>query len=439
MSESTLVLLMIHGIASGLILAFLGFRALSPDTSPYSDRLEKTRSILGALAVVGGMVVVLTSLLIGWASQPGDDSSTRAQPTQRGPTSLPVPSPDMPVQPHAAPGPAVAPGERVESMTGPPELLIERAPAAMRGENSGAWDADQPRRDLLAIVSWNIQTGGTSTSASSERPPMVQRALARMLGGGYQILAAQEIPSEASSQVLVGLLPNNGASWSTSFFDTTSRMDNGFWYDGSVQVADDRDVLFTTGEKDENDRWIVDEERALHPPHVAHFTIGSFDFTMITLHLTFQGGDAEESRREMQVILDYVDEYFQRADSDPDIIICGDFNLPSLASGERSDGLTLDDIIQEDGRFEDRSRGLRVLVDDKTSRSPVSSGAEPRNNYDHFIISEDCLEEFDSARRFPTRVLTDDPMDPEVTRTSDHFPIVAFFRTSGESVRRDRQ
>jgi len=47
------------------------------------------------------------------------------------------------------------------------------------------------------------------------------------------------------------------------------------------------------------------------------------------------------------------------------------------------------------------------------------------------------LEELIQARRVSPVVLTADARDPEEALTSDHFPVVAFFRTQGEAVSRD--
>jgi hypothetical protein len=122
--------------------------------------------------------------------------------------------------------------------------------------------------------------------------------------------------------------------------------------------------------------------------------------------------------------------------ADPDVIICGDFNTPSTASGQTgSHGITLDAVIDDDGRFT-HNRALHVLVDEKTSRTSPKKGSVPANNYDHFVISDDCLEEFLLARRMDPRMVTDNDGEPD-PRTSDHYPIFALFRTQGDGVVRD--
>jgi uncharacterized protein (TIGR03437 family) len=61
----------------------------------------------------------------------------------------------------------------------------------------------------------------------------------------------------------------------------------------------------------------------------------------------------------------------------------------------------------------------------------------PVNNYDHFVFSADVMEELVQARRVTPEILTADAADPEERLTSDHFPVVALFHTSGEDVRLD--
>jgi uncharacterized protein (TIGR03437 family) len=289
----------------------------------------------------------------------------------------------------------------------------------------------------LALVSWNVQVGGVSPSPDAERPPMVATALGRSFSGSFQLLAAQEVSSSTSDGVLLSLLPGADGDWASSFFDTTDSQDNGFWLQPSVGLGEAM-PLFVTSAQDDSGRFITDPARSVHPPQAAHFTVGDFDFTLITVHLTFADGNTGESAREMRVILDYLDEYFQQPGHDPDVIICGDFNIPSLLSGQSgSAGIMLDSIMDGDARFQTGERRLVVTVHEPTSRTSVGNGGAPHNNYDHFVLSADALEEFIQARRVAPEILTDHPDDPEVRLTSDHFPIVAFFRTQGEGIQRD--
>ncbi len=288
--------------------------------------------------------------------------------------------------------------------------------------------------DWLALISWNLQVGATSTTAGAPRPPMVSAALSKLFGGTYQILAAQEIPNAESAQLLRSLLPVGPAVWTGSFFDSMDSMDNGFWFRGVVALKD-ATLILTTGERDSSGRMVADSGLSLHPPEVGHFQVGDFDFTLITLHLTFADGDTVESVRELRRVLDYLDWYFGQPDHDPDVIVCGDFNIPSRLSGQQGrTGITLDAVFDQDARFQIGERRFVVTVHQPTSRSSAANGGIPVNNYDHCVLSADTMEEFIQARRISTNILTDHPEDPEVRLTSDHFPVVAFFRTKGEGV-----
>ena len=291
--------------------------------------------------------------------------------------------------------------------------------------------------DWLAMACWNVQVGGVSTSAGAARPPLVGAALHKMFGGTYQLLAAQEVSGTGNADVLRGLLPGGNAAWQYSFFDTTDTQDNGVWRRLPVLIGDPM-PLFVTGQTDSAGRIITDPGRAVHPPFAAHIAAGDFDFTLITLHLTFADGDTQESVRELRVLLDYLDSYFQQPIHDPDVIICGDFNTPSLLSGQTGkDGVTVDPIFDQDPRFQTGERRFVVTVHEPTSRSSAATGGMPANNYDHFVFSADVMEELIQARRVSTNILTDHPEDPEERLTSDHFPIVAFFKTRGAGIVRD--
>ncbi len=313
------------------------------------------------------------------------------------------------------------------------ELRNQRVPARLTEIPN---DRALVPEDWLAVVSWNIQVGGTSTDPSATRPNLVAGALRSLFGGTHQLLAAQEISAVSNSEILRGLLPGGSASWRSSFIDSEDSMDNGTWFRLAAFVRDSF-ALFTSPTPTPG---LVsrDAGKSLHPPHVARIEVGDFDFTLISLHLTFDDGNSRESARELANILDYLDSYFNDPEHDPDVILCGDFNLPSRLSNQTGrDGIILDAVLDADPRFHDGERRFAVTVHEPTSRAPVASGGEPRNNYDHCLISADALEEFVQARRVDPAIVTDHPEDPESQLTSDHFPIVAFFRTRGPGIHLD--
>jgi uncharacterized protein (TIGR03437 family) len=316
------------------------------------------------------------------------------------------------------------------------QLRRERSPAPLPEIPN---DRDALPADWLGVLSWNIQVGGTSPTPGAARPPMVQAALRSVFGGTYQLLAAQEISNGETAEYLRTMLPGGSTVWKSSFIDSTDSMDNAFWYRDTLFLRDSF-LLLTTDRTDSSGRVIADDSRALHPPHVAQYEVGDFDFTMITLHLTFAEGDTGESVREFRLVLDYLEWYFNQTDHDPDVVICGDFNTPSVLSGETGrNGLTLDEVLDRDPRFQTGERRFVVTVHEATSRSTAANGGGPARNYDHCVVSADSLEEFIQARRVSTTILTDHPEDPELRLTSDHFPTVAFFKTQGPGISLDLQ
>jgi hypothetical protein len=82
-------------------------------------------------------------------------------------------------------------------------------------------------------------------------------------------------------------------------------MDNGLWYRTGMTLRDSL-PLFITDKTDSSGRIITDSSRAVHPPQVAQFEVGDFDFTLITVHLTFANGDTSQYARELRGILDYL-------------------------------------------------------------------------------------------------------------------------------------
>src|SRR5262249_45419226 len=101
-----------------------------------------------------------------------------------------------------------------------------------------------------------------------------------------------------------------------------------------------------------------------------------------------------------------------------------------------------DAMLDADPRFQTGERRFVVTVHEPTSR-PLSgpNKGQPANNYDHFILSADCMEEFVQARRIDPSIVIDrsDELQPDGSRrlTSDHLPIVAFFKTTGPEVSKD--
>jgi endonuclease/exonuclease/phosphatase family metal-dependent hydrolase len=162
-----------------------------------------------------------------------------------------------------------------------------------------------------------------------------------------------------------------------------------------------------------------------HPPHMAHLTVGDADFTLVSVHLSYAGGDASASIAELKAIMAWVRAQAAKPGADPDFVIAGDFNLPtsqgkalSSRAGDRSWG-PLEDSL---------GGGFTALVDEPTSRRGKTAAA---NNYDHFLVSADFAnEELVSAGAVDQSEVALAEREAGA-RASDHYPIALTFRESG--------
>ena len=88
---------------------------------------------------------------------------------------------------------------------------------------------------------------------------------------------------------------------------------------GTPYLIDDRDDLF------------------IREPFVAHFRAGSFDFSLVTIHLLY--GDSAADRREELILLDEVLAAVDEANgAEADVMLLGDFNFPADDGGWQLDG-----------------------------------------------------------------------------------------------------
>ena len=259
------------------------------------------------------------------------------------------------------------------------------------------------------IVSWNVQTLGKK--ASRAKKDALRLGLGRALAGaGTAILAAQEIANDKGAETLSRQLPDEGRGWTMSFADTPDAMNNAIFTGPGVR-------LDCSGN--------LDIPGVRHPPHMAHITAGSVDFTLLSVHLSYAKGDASASADELKLIMAWVRAQAARPGADPDFIIAGDFNLPtgkgkelSTRSGDRS----WEPIEEALGP------GFTALVDEPTSRH---GRREAANNYDHFLVSDHFLNEgliVAGAVNEAEVVMAEKETG---TRASDHFPIALTFLKSG--------
>ncbi|MFH2205127.1 MAG: endonuclease/exonuclease/phosphatase family protein [Elusimicrobiota bacterium] len=302
------------------------------------------------------------------------------------------------------------------------------------------------RRSVFRILSWNVQTFGDIKPEREAAYEMLGQMFSSQRSS--KILAVQEVANDKGSDKFSELLPGGEDRWNTNFQNTNDSQDNGFYVQKSVQV-DCEEFLFARA--DENGDHRSRDDRAKHPARAAHMRVGDFDFTLITLHLTFKGGKTDASAEELKHILRWLEDYFDNPENDPDVILAGDFNMTTRAGATSGSKAALEDIIEQfptfrraydaEGKRVRKPTELIALVDAPTSRYK----GEARNNYDHFIVSGDVFdEEFvsGSAGPIPASFIEAAEKKHDVY-VSDHMPISAGFLSTGagndgEAIRSDQ-
>ncbi|MBI4422108.1 MAG: endonuclease/exonuclease/phosphatase family protein [Elusimicrobia bacterium] len=280
-----------------------------------------------------------------------------------------------------------------------------------------------PDGEALRIVSWNIQAFGEN--ASAKRREAFGALLGRMFSESRSahVLALQELASEGGADLFGAMLPGGAGAWKRSFEDSSDSQDNGFFLRAGVDLLCER-------------RLFADRGRSQHPARVVFLRAGDLDFALVTVHLAYRKGQADAARRELRELLTWLSAYLGTPGADPDVIIAGDFNLPTRAGRSRSKRgrerawSPIEEIIDDYPALSGARRTrLVALVDEPTSRD----GGKAANNYDHFLVTGDLFDEEylpGSAGRLPLADLEAVERD-NGARVSDHYPISLTLRRRG--------
>jgi len=265
------------------------------------------------------------------------------------------------------------------------------------------------RESGFEMLSWNLQTYG---HIKPERRAAVRKAYEAVVSSNVYVLAVQEIAGENGMETFLSLLPGGTEQWAASFQDTRDAQDNAIVFRRECSTVSAQGFLF----EDKDGR--PDTLRALHPVRWAKLKTGALEYTLLSLHLTFQQGDAAESARELDYILDWAAR--SKAGEKEGFILAGDFNLPTekgkaLSKRAREKKWTpLELLLRKAG-----AASMGVYVDEPTSRPHK----QPGNNYDHFLVSQRLKPHVVKAGRLPPE-LVDEADHGRTAMVSDHYPVM---------------
>lgn len=156
-----------------------------------------------------------------------------------------------------------------------------------------------------------------------------------------------------------------------------------------------------------------DEDHFIREPFVATFLSGNFDFTLISAHFIF-GKSKRERRDEARAVADIFESIQNQDNSENDIILLGDFNLPPNDKGwaEIKDVNSMTWILNPPAKTTVGNNGMKNLYDNIWFQSQYLS--EYTDEGETYEFMHDIFEE--------------DKYGNSRTHVSDHIPIYAVFK-----------
>ncbi len=179
--------------------------------------------------------------------------------------------------------------------------------------------------ETLNIASWNIREFG-----KARRSEVAVHYIAEILGQ-FDLIGIVELRDDLTDlgRVLKILGPYWRAVYSDMIPDAGGNRERlGFIYDKRAVTFNGLAAEANAPRKKQGEEYLTDES-FWRAPYMASFKSGSFDFVVLTTHIRW--GDSEAKRRdEIQRLANWIEAKRQeKSAEDKDIIVMGDFNIPS--------------------------------------------------------------------------------------------------------------
>lgn len=282
--------------------------------------------------------------------------------------------------------------------------------------------------ETLNLASWNIREFG-----KVNRRPESLHFIAEIIGQ-FDLVCIVELRDNLEDFKTV--LSYLGPTWKAIFSDYD--LDAGGNRERLAYVYDERAARFTglASEAGEPRKKVgteyVPELSFWRSPFLASFQSGDFDFILLSVHVRW--GDSEAKRQaELQILADWVDKRVREKHGwDKDIILMGDFNIPSLTS-------PLYKAIS--------SKGLEMVR--PIAKQGLGSNLEKDKRYDqilHYPTFTTCvtdaggvLDFFVDTASIKKLYVKDPPNKLDFTyQMSDHLPIWVQLKTDSDSEELDK-
>lgn len=283
--------------------------------------------------------------------------------------------------------------------------------------------------ETLNLASWNIREFG-----KSKRRPESLHFIAEIIGQ-FDLVCIVELRDNIEE--LQTVLEYLGPTWRAIFSDYD--MDGAGNRERLAYVYDERAVRFTglaaeagaPRVKNENGDY-VPKITFWRSPFLVSFQAGNFDFILLSVHIRW--GSSEAARRdELTLLADWVkDRVTEKSGWDKDIIVMGDFNIPSLES-------PLYEAVN--------SQGLEMIP--ALAKQEFGSDLAKKKRYDQilhyrtftsaFTEAGGVVDFYENDEAIAGLYVQDPPDKQKFTfQMSDHLPIWVQLKTDTDAERLDR-
>ena len=250
----------------------------------------------------------------------------------------------------------------------------------------------------LTLASFNVRILSTASRTDAE--------LARIADvvQPYDLLAIQEVRDEPVLRRLVGLLGQRGLDYAYVLSPPVGR---GVKERYAFLYRPDRVRPLTPGAL-----YPDSDETFIREPFVTTFSAGSFDFTLVTIHVLF-GSNLAQRRAELAALAGVYQAVQAQDPHEQDVILLGDFNAPPADPG---------------------CAPLRTLPTMTcVIAPPATTTITDTSLYDNFWFQRQYVREYAGEAgvdRFDETRFANDDSAAELA-VSDHRPIWARFRLTG--------
>lgn len=289
--------------------------------------------------------------------------------------------------------------------------------------------------ETINAAIWNIREFG-----KSRRTEAAIHYIAEILGQ-FDLVALVELRSNLAD--LGSVLPILGPSWDVVYSDWMQ--DDGGNSERVAFLFDRRAVTFNglAAEVDapraKSGSEFLAQKSFWRAPYMGSFRAGNFDFIVIATHTRWNKDDIAGRKAELQMLADWIDTRFQdKCVEDHDLIVMGDFNVPSLGddlfAALTSRGLQIPDVLKNIKSGRQVIGGTNLTKDaryDQILHLPTLKQrfSNVGGTLD-FYLSDAKIKEL-----FPSKNYTRDQFSHQL---SDHFPVWVQIKTDIDGERLDQ-